>query len=209
MSDFMMEREIQEALTAGENALQSLYAASEQLDSARNWGIVDLLGGGFFTDLIKHSKMGKAEEYLSQARYYLQQFQKELRDVAADDTIQLQTGDFLSFADFFFDGVVADYLVQSRINETRRKVAEAIRRVEELTAKFVQNIVTSTKTKITRSETLVGHSSKEDSRKRGQQYENSIGSSTAIIIFGHGSTSYYYRRDRNHSHSCNISERLR
>ena len=36
MSDFMMEREIQEALTAGENALQSLYAASEQLDSARN-----------------------------------------------------------------------------------------------------------------------------------------------------------------------------
>ena len=50
MNDFMMEREIQEALTAGENALQSLYAASEQLDSARNWGIVDLLGGGFFTD---------------------------------------------------------------------------------------------------------------------------------------------------------------
>ena len=136
MSDFMMEREIQEALTAGENALQSLYAASEQLDSARNWGIVDLLGGGFFTDLIKHSKLGKAEEYLSQARYYLQQFQKELRDVAADGTIQLQTGDFLSFADFFFDGVVADYLVQSRINETRRKVAEAIRRVEELTAKL-------------------------------------------------------------------------
>jgi len=34
-----------------------------------------------------------------------------LRDVAADGTIQLQTGDFLSFADFFFDGVVADYLV--------------------------------------------------------------------------------------------------
>ena len=87
-------------------------------------------------DFIKHSKMGKAEKYLSQARYYLQQFQKELRDVAADGTIQLQTGDFLSFADFFFDGVVADYLVQSRINETRRKVAEAIRRVEELTAKL-------------------------------------------------------------------------
>ena len=64
MNDFMMEREIQEALTAGENALQSLYAASEQLDSARNWGIVDLLGGGFFTDLIKHSKMGKAENII-------------------------------------------------------------------------------------------------------------------------------------------------
>ena len=111
MSDFMMEREIQEALTAGENALQSLYAASEQLDSARNWGIVDLLGGGFFTDLIKHSKMGKAEEYLSQARYYLQQFQKELRNVAADDTIQLQMGDFLNFADFFLNEKLSKFFV--------------------------------------------------------------------------------------------------
>ena len=59
-----------------------------------------------------------------------------IKSIVTIHTIQLQTGDFLSFADFFFDGVVADYLVQSRINETRRKVAEAIRRVEELTAKL-------------------------------------------------------------------------
>ena len=76
MSDFMMEREIQEALLQqGKMPCKACMPASEQLDSARNWGIVDLLGGGFFTDLIKHSKMGRAEEYLSQARYYLQQFQ--------------------------------------------------------------------------------------------------------------------------------------
>lgn len=135
MSEIMMQKELREALEAGEDALQSLYAASAQLESTRNWGIVDLFGGGFITDMIKHSKMGKAEEYLSQARYHLRRFQKELQDITADDTICLQTGDFLSFADFFFDGVVADYLVQSRINETRRKVDEAIRRTEELTAK--------------------------------------------------------------------------
>ena len=131
MNDFMMEGEIQEALTAGENALQSLYAASEQLDSARNWGIIDLLGGGFFTDLIKHSKMGKAEKYLSQARYYLQQFQKELRNVAADDTIQLQTGDFLSFADFFFDGFFTDAMALSRIDRIKNQVEDVAYQVQK------------------------------------------------------------------------------
>ena len=33
---------------------------------------------------------------------------------------------------FFFDGLVADYLVQSRINEARSQVAETIYRVETL-----------------------------------------------------------------------------
>jgi hypothetical protein len=41
-------------------------------------------------------------------------------------------GDFLSFADFFFDGFVADWLVQDRINEARRQVENAIRRVQEI-----------------------------------------------------------------------------
>ena len=36
----MMKREMQEAVQAGERALQSLYAARDKLGSARNWGIL-------------------------------------------------------------------------------------------------------------------------------------------------------------------------
>ena len=39
MSNEMMKREMQEAVQAGERALQSLYAARDKLGSARNWGI--------------------------------------------------------------------------------------------------------------------------------------------------------------------------
>ena len=49
MSNEMMKREMQEAVQAGERALQSLYAARDKLGSARNWGIFDMLGGGFWT----------------------------------------------------------------------------------------------------------------------------------------------------------------
>ena len=49
----MMKREMQEAVQAGERALQSLYAARDKLGSARNWGIFDMLGGGFISDFVK------------------------------------------------------------------------------------------------------------------------------------------------------------
>ena len=42
----------------------------------------------------------------------------------------IDTGDFLSFADYFFDGFVVDWMVQDRINTARRQVDEAIRRTE-------------------------------------------------------------------------------
>ena len=39
---------------------------------------------------------------------------------------------FLTFADFFFDGFVADIFVQSKIRKGQQQVREAIRRVEDI-----------------------------------------------------------------------------
>ena len=45
-----IEKEKREAIEAGRRALNSLSAAKENLNSAKNWGLVDMLGGGFFRD---------------------------------------------------------------------------------------------------------------------------------------------------------------
>ncbi len=132
MMEKTREQEIQEAVRAGERALTSLRRAKEKLDSARNWGIFDLLGGGFITDMIKHSRMNDAVVLMESARADLQTFQRELRDVYVPTELRMEVGDFLTFADFFFDGLVADYLVQSRIAEAREQVDDAIRQVERL-----------------------------------------------------------------------------
>ncbi|EET62910.1 hypothetical protein BRYFOR_05261 [Marvinbryantia formatexigens DSM 14469] len=126
------EQEIQEAVRAGEKALQSLYRAQEKLNSARNWGIFDLLGGGFFTDMMKHSRMNDAKVLMEDARADLLIFQRELRDVHVPTELRMEVGSFLTFADFFFDGLVADYLVQSKIAEAREQVNDAILQVERL-----------------------------------------------------------------------------
>ena len=130
--DYNFEREKNEAIQAGERALVSLREAQNQLNSAKNWGVVDLLGGGLFTDLMKHSKMGNARECLEQAKRDLQGFSRELEDVNISQALNLNTGDFLTFADFFFDGLIADWLMQDRINDARRQVESAVRRVEEI-----------------------------------------------------------------------------
>ena len=123
-------REIREAIDAADNALLHLRSARKYLDSASNWGLLDMFGGNLITGLVKHSKMGNAEREIDEARYALQRFSKELRDVSGYSSIHIN--DFLTFADFFFDGFVADILVQSKISDGKRQCDDAIRQVEAI-----------------------------------------------------------------------------
>lgn len=123
------EKERQEAIIAGERALDSLYEAQNQLRKARNWGIYDILGGGFISSLIKHSKIDNARTCIERAKYDLQCFNRELRDVSYD--ISVDVGDFLTFFDLM-DGFFADLLVQSRISDASRRIEDAIYRVQDI-----------------------------------------------------------------------------
>ena len=125
-----IETEKREAREAGERALQSLRNAENELNSAKNWGMGDMLGGGFLSSMIKRGKMSNAQNYMEQAKYDLRNFSKELRDVDQVMDLHINTNDFLSFADWFFDGFAVDWMVQSRINRAREQVNEAIHRVE-------------------------------------------------------------------------------
>ena len=69
---------------------------------------------------------------MERAKQDLLVFQSELRDVNIPMNMRMEVGSFLSFADFFFDGFVADYLVQSKIAEARGQVADAISMVENI-----------------------------------------------------------------------------
>lgn len=124
-----MAREVREARAAGIRALNSLRKAEKHLDSARTWGIFDLLGGGLITSLVKHSKLDDARSDIEQARYDLEDFCEEMQDVDLPD---VHIDELLTFADFFFDGFLADFMVQRRINEARDQLERASRQVEDI-----------------------------------------------------------------------------
>lgn len=121
-------REVAEARAAGLRALDSLEKAEKALDSARGWGIFDMLGGGLISTLAKHSRISSAREYVEQAEYDLRAFSRELQDVRLPN---VKLDGFLTFADFFFDGFWADLLVQQRINDARRRIGLAREAVED------------------------------------------------------------------------------
>ena len=131
----MYDKERQEAIEAGERALSSLNKARDSLGSARSWGVLDILGGGFFSTMLKRSNMSDAQEAMEQAGRDLQMFRKELGDV----NMSLDVGDFLSFADYFFDGFIADMMVQSRIADAQRQVEAATEQVEHLLAQLLND----------------------------------------------------------------------
>ena len=86
-----------------------------RIQEAPNWIMLPLLHLNRFGDKVYGSAMKR--------------FQKELMDVDNIPEFRIETGDFLTFADYFFDGIVADWLVQSKINDAKRQVDNAIVKV--------------------------------------------------------------------------------
>ena len=132
MSNELMNQESREAIDAGERALISLRAAQDKLNSARNWGIFDMIGGSFFSSLMKRSQIDGASEYMAQAQLDLRRLQKELRDIQVPMDLKIEVSAFLSFADVFFDNLLVDWMVQNKIAEARGQVEDAIFRVESI-----------------------------------------------------------------------------
>ena len=125
-------KEINEAIRAGERALGSLREAQRQLNSAENWGLLDIFGGNTVSGLMKHMKVNNASRCVEDARKDLATFRDELGDIRGIENLHVDIDGFLTFADFFFDGFIADIFVQSKIREGQRQVQEAIRRVEDI-----------------------------------------------------------------------------
>ena len=124
-------REIDEAIRAGEQALDSLREAKNQLNSARNWGIYDMIGGGLISSMIKHSKIDQANEWMDQANRDLRCFAKELRDVDGED-LQIDTGSLVTMLDIFCDNFFSDLLVQQKINDGRARIDALSDRIEDV-----------------------------------------------------------------------------
>ena len=115
-------KEIAEAIIAGNAVLDSLNTVLDSLDSAGGWGTLDLLGGGLITDLVKHSHIDNAKFETENTQRLLRKFKSELTDINITSDIIIETDGFAKFADFFFDGLIADWYMKSKITESQESV---------------------------------------------------------------------------------------
>lgn len=138
MNNYEIEKELDEAIAAADETIDLLDQAYASMNSARNWGFFDMLGGGFFSTMIKREKMNDGRYFMNKAKRSLTKLKDELDDVDDLEDLDLNMDDFLSFADFFFDGFLADWLVQGRINDAREKIDQTIKAVCEIREKLIE-----------------------------------------------------------------------
>ncbi|SEB54947.1 hypothetical protein [Paenibacillus sp. GP183] len=115
-------KELNEAIAAGKSVSDNLDQAKVALHAATNWGTFDMLGGGLLATHGKHNRLDEAMDYIQNAQKNLGRFEKELQDVHLTLTIELDVNSFLRFSDYFFDGLITDWIVQGRIQNTLAQV---------------------------------------------------------------------------------------
>jgi len=93
-----------------------------------------MLGGGFIATAVKHNRIDEARSAIHSAQNALRRFEKELADVQRDVNIRIDIGGMLEFADFFFDGLIVDWIVQGRIKDSLAEVSAKRRRISGIVA---------------------------------------------------------------------------
>lgn len=126
------QKELNEAVEAGKVTIVQLHKVIEKLESASSWGAWDMLGGGAVTTAIKHSRISEARDAISTAQKSLRRFERELHDVQRESHIRIDIGEMLTFADFFFDNIITDWIVQDRISTSLVQAKEKREKVERL-----------------------------------------------------------------------------
>lgn len=117
-------KEIREAISAGHSARGTADRILSELESADNWNTWDILGGGgIITHMAKHGHLDEAQNMVSQLQSQLRRFKTELADIQISAAMQVNVDGFLRFADYFFDGLFADWAVGNRISQSHSSVS--------------------------------------------------------------------------------------
>lgn len=127
------EKELAEAISAGNSAHSIAENVLSHLDSAKGWSNWDMFGGGgLFTDMAKYGHLDDAQSLIETLQVQLRRFKTELNDVTMEANIQVNIDNFLRFADYFFDGFFVDWTVRNKISDSQNQIKITITQIENI-----------------------------------------------------------------------------
>ena len=131
------KKEIREAVSAGQSALGTADSVLSELEGADGWNTWDIIGGGgIITHMAKHGHLDDAQEKVEQLQGKLRRFKTELADINIQADMQVNIDGFLRFADYFFDGLFADWAVGDKISESQSSVQEVKNQINSALSKL-------------------------------------------------------------------------
>lgn len=118
------KKELEEAVSAGHSASESASEAIQYLQKAEDLFGWDIFLDSILVDLQKHDYLDKAQKAGEQMQQKLRLFKSELADVSFSENMDVQIDGFLSFADFFFDGLFTSIAVRDRIRNSKFRIED-------------------------------------------------------------------------------------
>jgi hypothetical protein len=106
-----------------------------------------MLGGGLISTAIKHSRIDDARMGVNDVQTKMSQFKRELADVRKNAELQIEIGGLETFADFFFDNLIVDWVVQSKIVDSLEQ-SKAVKSVIAQSVEELENQKKITQDKI-------------------------------------------------------------
>lgn len=132
MREKNMETRMEDALKIGQHTLESLRSAQMKLENVRKWEMRERFGGNVFVSIIKNMKISDIQEYIVQAKSDVLKFQIVLKSICMPEEIKKVTRIFISFANFFLDGTIEEYLLKAEVRNVWEQVEDAIELVEKV-----------------------------------------------------------------------------
>ncbi len=134
---------VDEALVAGTRVHESLSHLVKALESASEWGTVDVVFGDWWSSMVKRGHMDEASSIAGGIQAELASFRRELADVGIQLSAEMtELAHHQRFMDTFFDNIFTDLQVKSRIKEALGSstgvLHEVATRVEELHARQLE-----------------------------------------------------------------------
>ena len=126
-------RECNEAIAAGEKAIEKALDVKANLDSASSWNTWDIFGGGgFITHMAKYDHLDDAQEKIEKLQVKLSQFKTELTDVNISSDIKVEIDGFTRFVDYFFDNIFTDWEVGGKIDDSISQIETTIENINKV-----------------------------------------------------------------------------
>ena len=125
-------RELDEAIEAGNLALDLTDQVSEELDNAKQWGTFDLFYGDMNTGKIKYSKLDEGQRLVEELQHQLRRYKTELSDVIENVDKDPSINGFLQFADAFFNNLFTEWTVLLKIEKSKKQVESTKEQILEI-----------------------------------------------------------------------------
>lgn len=133
-NNILKQREIEEALRAGDKVAKTITEIIKELKNAQHWGKWDMYGNqGRRAGYMKHTAIDRAKNLANIANHELHKFSKELRDTGEyAEGFQINIEGFSSFIDVFFDNLITDWIMQQKIVNSTNMMHSNLDKVQRI-----------------------------------------------------------------------------